>query len=116
MPERALSDTVAAPAAAGLLDGAAAGLLDAAAAAGLLDAAAAAGLLDGAGLDVAVLVVVLEPLEQAAAIRLIPATPTALAIHLVMVMLPWRHLARLCPRLSVPRPRPPAGDGVLPYS
>jgi hypothetical protein len=57
-------------------------------AAGLLDGAAAAGL-ELAGLDVAELDAdVLVPLEQAAASRPIPATPTALAIHFVMVVLP----------------------------
>jgi hypothetical protein len=56
-------------------------------AAGLLDGAAAAGL-ELAGLDVAGLDVdVLEPLEQAAASRPIPAAAAALAIHGVMVEL-----------------------------
>jgi hypothetical protein len=68
IPEIEASDTVAAPLAWLVV--------------ALLDGAAAAGLL--AGLDVAVLDVdVLEPLEQAAASRPIPATPAALAIHRV---------------------------------
>jgi hypothetical protein len=71
----AASDTIAAP----LAGPAAAGLLDGAAAAGLELAG-----LDVAGLDVDVLV----PLEQAAASRPIPATPAALAIHFVMMALP----------------------------
>jgi hypothetical protein len=67
-------------------------------AAGLLDGAAAAGL-ELAGPDVAVLDVdVLEPLEQAAASRPIPAAAAALASHCVMVVLPLRYLARLGPR------------------
>jgi hypothetical protein len=71
----ACTDTVAAPpawpVAAGLLACVAAG--------------AAAGL-EVAGLEVAVL----EPLEQAAATRPIPAAPTALAIQYLIMMLPLK--------------------------
>jgi hypothetical protein len=69
----ARSDTVAAPAAWPV-------------AAGLLAGAAddAAGLDDVAGLEA----VVLEPLEQAATTRPIPAAPAALAIQYLMVMSP----------------------------
>ena len=54
-------------------------------AAGLLAGAAAAGL-ELAGLDVVLDVDVLEPLEQAAASRPIPAAAAALALHGVMVI------------------------------
>src|SRR5260370_14402873 len=96
IPEMACSDTVVAPTAwlvaAGLLACVAVG--------------AAAGL-EVAGLEVAVL----EPLEQAATIRPIPATPAALAIQYLMVMLPSREPARVCPGSSAPRRKPQPGSG-----
>src|SRR5579859_7318538 len=101
IPEMAASDTVAVP-------------LAWLVAAGLLDGAAAAGI-ELAGLDAAVPGVdVLEPLEQAAASRPIPAAAAALAIRCVMVVLPLRHLARLGPRLPAPRVRHPAEHGCAP--
>src|SRR5438105_14079138 len=73
-------------------------------AAGLLGWGAAG---DAVGLEVAVL----EPLEQAATTRPIPAAPAALAIQYLMVILPLRQPARVCPRPSAPRRKPQPGIG-----
>src|SRR5579859_3018089 len=85
IPEMVASDTIAAPLAGPV-------------AAGLLDGAAAAGV-ELAGLDAAVPGVdVLVPLEQAAASRPIPAAAAALAIHFVIMALPFWDTSPGCAR------------------
>ncbi len=103
IPEMAASDTVAAPDAWPV-------------AAGLPGGAAGAGL-ELAGLDVAVPGVdVLEPLEQAAVSRPIPAAAAALAIHGVMVVLPFLDTSPGCAPGYVRRvPDFQPATGVLPY-
>jgi hypothetical protein len=101
IPEMAVSDTAAGPAAWPV----AAGLLACVAAA---DAAALeVAVLEVAGLEVAVL----EPLEQAAATRPIPAAPATLAIQYFMVMLPLRQPARAGPAAirAAPEAQPAMG-------
>jgi hypothetical protein len=107
IPAMVVSDTDAVPAAwpvaAELLACVAAG--DAAA---LEVAVLEVAVLEAAGLDVDVL----EPLEQAATTRPIPAAPAALAIQCFMMMLPLRQPARAGPRPSAPRRKPQPVMGV----